>query len=319
MPTDVNGLRRPRMGEALLPLVATVCLVGLSVVAWDVSLHAPLILGTAVTVLFALRLGYRWRDIEGFMLKGFMEAAGIFPVLLAIGMVVGVWMISGTIPAMVYYGLRILRPRIFLVAAFLFSALVSVAMGTTWGTVSSVGVALTVIGQSMGFPLPLTAGAVVSGAFAGATVSPISPMAHLAATVSEVDFTDHVRNIFIHSLPALVICILCFVFLGRPYARLGADPAGSLLISQVLESTYNLSPVLFLPTILVIGLGFAGWKVVPSLMAGTITGGLVAVIYQWAKVAEVLQAMYGGYLPPNFALTFGPTRAAWSVCMMSWP
>jgi NhaC family Na+:H+ antiporter len=304
LPTDVNGLRRPRMGEALLPLVATVCLVGLSVVAWDVSLHAPLILGTAVTVLFALRLGYRWRDIEGFMLKGFMEAAGIFPVLLAIGMVVGVWMISGTIPAMVYYGLRILRPRIFLVAAFLFSALVSVAMGTTWGTVSSVGVALTVIGQSMGFPLPLTAGAVVSGAFAGATVSPISPMAHLAATVSEVDFTDHVRNIFIHSLPALVICILCFVFLGRPYARLGADPAGSLLISQVLESTYNLSPVLFLPTILVIGLGFAGWKVVPSLMAGTITGGLVAVIYQGAKVAEVLQAMYGGYLPPNFALDF---------------
>ena len=177
-------------------------------------------------------------------------------------------------------------------------------MGTTWGTVSSVGVALTVIGQSMGFPLPLTAGAVVSGAFAGATVSPISPMAHLAATVSEVDFTDHVRNIFIHSLPALVICILCFVFLGRPYARLGADPAGSLLISQVLESTYNLSPVLFLPTILVIGLGFAGWKVVPSLMAGTITGGLVAVIYQGAKVAEVLQAMYGGYLPPNFALDF---------------
>ena len=95
------------------PLGVTVCLVGLSVLRWDVSLHAPLILGTFVTVLFALRLGYRWRDIEGFMLKGFMEAAGIFPVLLAIGMVVGVWMISGTIPAMVYYGLRILRPRIF--------------------------------------------------------------------------------------------------------------------------------------------------------------------------------------------------------------
>jgi len=251
-----------------------------------------------------LRLGYRWRDIEGFILKGFTEAASIFPVLLAIGTVVGVWMISGTIPAMVYYGLRVLWPRVFLVAAFLFSALVSVAMGTTWGTVSSVGVALAVIGQSMGFPLPLTAGAVVSGAFAGATVSPISPMAHLAATVTEVDFTEHVRNVFLHSLPALVICILCFVFLGKPYARIGADPAERLLISQALESAYNLSPVLFLPTVLVIGLGFAGWKVVPSLMAGTITGGLVAIIYQGAKVAEVFQAMYSGYLPPDFPLDF---------------
>ncbi len=213
-------------------------------------------------------------------------------------------MISGTIPAMVYYGLRVLWPRVFLVAAFLFSALVSVAMGTTWGTVSSVGVALAVIGQSMGFPLPLTAGAVVSGAFAGATVSPISPMAHLAATVTEVDFTEHVRNVFLHSLPALVICILCFVFLGKPNARIGADPAERLLISQALESAYNLSPVLFLPTVLVIGLGFAGWKVVPSLMAGTITGGLVAIIYQGAKVAEVFQAMYSGYLPPDFPLDF---------------
>ncbi|NLN17169.1 MAG: hypothetical protein GX182_07625, partial [Firmicutes bacterium] len=293
-----------RMGEALFPLGVTVCLVGLSVLRWDVSLHAPLILGTFVTVLFALRLGYRWRDIEGFILKGFTEAASIFPVLLAIGTVVGVWMISGTIPAMVYYGLRVLWPRVFLVAAFLFSALVSVAMGTTWGTVSSVGVALAVIGQSMGFPLPLTAGAVVSGAFAGATVSPISPMAHLAATVTEVDFTEHVRNVFLHSLPALVICILCFVFLGKPYARIGADPAERLLISQALESAYNLSPVLFLPTVLVIGLGFAGWKVVPSLMAGTITGGLVAIIYQGAKVAEVFQAMYSGYLPPDFPLDF---------------
>jgi NhaC family Na+:H+ antiporter len=292
------------MGEALFPLGVTVCLVGLSVLRWDVSLHAPLILGTFVTVLFALRLGYRWRDIEGFILKGFTEAASIFPVLLAIGTVVGVWMISGTIPAMVYYGLRVLWPRVFLVAAFLFSALVSVAMGTTWGTVSSVGVALAVIGQSMGFPLPLTAGAVVSGAFAGATVSPISPMAHLAATVTEVDFTEHVRNVFLHSLPALVICILCFVFLGKPYARIGADPAERLLISQALESAYNLSPVLFLPTVLVIGLGFAGWKVVPSLMAGTITGGLVAIIYQGAKVAEVFQAMYSGYLPPDFPLDF---------------
>jgi len=167
-----------------------------------------------------------------------------------------------------------------------------------------VGVALAVIGQSMGFPLPLTAGAVVSGAFAGATVSPISPMAHLAATVTEVDFTEHVRNVFLHSLPALVICILCFVFLGKPYARIGADPAERLLISQALESAYNLSPVLFLPTVLVIGLGFAGWKVVPSLMAGTITGGLVAIIYQGAKVAEVFQAMYSGYLPPDFPLDF---------------
>jgi NhaC family Na+:H+ antiporter len=306
VPRDVqrNGFRRPRMGEALFPLVVTMFLVGLSVLKWDVPLHAPLILGTFVTVLFALRLGYRWSDIEGFMLKGFEEAASIFPVMLAIGMVVGVWMISGTIPAMVYYGLKVLKPRIFLVAAFLFSALVSLAMGTTWGTVSSVGVALTAIGQSMGFPLPLTAGAVVSGAFAGATVSPISPMAHLAVTITEVDFTKHARNVFIHSLPALVISIAFYIFMGKPYAGVGADPADALLISKALQGTYNLSPILFLPTILVIGLGFAGWKVVPSLMVGTITGGLVGIIYQGAKVSEVVQAMYSGYLPPNFPLDF---------------
>ncbi|MGI6038111.1 MAG: Na+/H+ antiporter NhaC family protein [Limnochordia bacterium] len=299
-----KDVRQPTVLEALLPLAATITLIVLAVVRWGLPLQIPLSLGLFITALFLFPLGYRWKDIQSFMIQGFLDGCSIFYVLLAIGLIIGIWMISGTIPALVYYGLQILQPRSFLVAAFSIGFLVTICMGSTWGAVSSIGVALVAIGQSFQIPAPQAAGAVLSGIFLATTISPISPLANLAASVSGADFNRHVRQVMIYNFPALLISILFFFFLGLSYAGGTGLESGLTEIMKAIERAYQMGPALFLPAILVVILGILGWQTLPTLVIGGITGGLIAVVVQGADLLQVAHAAYAGYLPENFPLTF---------------
>jgi len=189
----------PSLGLALLPVILTLALLGVQIFYFgDFTPHIPLAIGLAITALVGIKQGLRWKDIEEGIFHVIHVSMPSVSVLILVGMIVGVWIASGTVPTLIYYGLTILSPQIFLAAAMILCSVVSLSLGTSWGTVGTVGLALMGIGAGFEIPMYWTAGAVVSGAFFGDKVSPLSDTTNLAPAVTGTDVFSHIKNMMPH-------------------------------------------------------------------------------------------------------------------------
>ncbi len=281
---------------ALLPVLILLGALWLFVVHFrDLGLtaHIPLILATVVASLFALKLGYTWSHIQQSMVRGISIGLAAILILSIIGILVATWIQAGIVPAMIAYGLSTLSPSIFLGAACVICALVSLATGSSWSTAATVGVALIGVGESLGLPRPLVAGAIISGAYFGDKMSPLSDTTNLAPAVAGTDLFDHVRHMIYTAGPALLVSLVAFVIIG--WNRDGAVNAAQVeAIQTTIATAYVIHPLLLAGPLLVVFMVILRIPALPALVGGCFLGGIVAWAVQGVPLGEILGSAFSG-------------------------
>ena len=289
--------RKATLFESLIPIVFLIIILALSLMVFKVDPQIPLLLGTAVASLIGVyRLGFKWSELEDGIIETIKMAIQAILILLIVGTLIGTWILSGVVPSMIYWGLNILSPSIFLVATLLICSIVSVSTGSSWTTAGTVGIALLGIGQTLGIPSPVIAGAIISGAYFGDKMSPLSDTTNLAPAMAGATLFDHIKHMMYTTVPAYVIAIVIYAILGVKYAGQSLDMAQINIIKETLVSNFNtLSPILLLAPVSVIAMVILKLPALPALLTGTLIGGAFAIIFQGASLGDVMSAMHYGY------------------------
>nr|WP_078414758.1 Na+/H+ antiporter NhaC [Priestia abyssalis] len=282
-------------GLALLPLVGMMTAMAVTIIVFEGSPHVPLILGSLIAAFIAWRLGYNWKTIEDGMYKGILLVLPAVLILIVVGMIIGSWIGGGVIASMTYYGLKLLSPTYFLVAIALICAVVSLAIGSSWSTMATIGVAGMGIGMSMGIPAPMIAGAVISGSYFGDKMSPLSDTTLLASGLSGANLFDHIRHMVYTTLPGLVIALGVYWYLGRGFTSDTVDAGEIDKVLNTLQDQFIVSPWLLLIPAFVIFLVSRKVPALPALIIGVILGSLAHVFVQGGSAADAVTTLQGGF------------------------
>lgn len=258
--------------------------------------HIPILSAAVVGALVAVLSGYKWVDIQEGIVVTIKMSMGAILILMIIGMVIGTWILAGIVPTMIYYGLQLIAPGIFLVATALICAIVSVATGSSWTTAGTVGIALIGVGEGFGIPLPMVAGAIISGAYFGDKMSPLSDTTNLAPAMAGAKLFDHIRHMVYTTGPSLLIALVLYAILGLRYRQSNLDLEGIRLILDGIESHFTVSVWLLLPPLLVIVMVIRRIPAIPGLIGGTVLGGLFAAVFQGSGLTEIVRAAHYGFV-----------------------
>lgn len=278
--------------EALLPVIILVTMLAYNVYVFgDDALSGSnqfiLLLGGAVAALVGFRNKVSYKTMMNEVAENVKSTSGAILILLMVGALAGTWLISGIIPAMIYFGLQVLNPTIFLAATLIICAVISIATGSSWTTAATVGIALIGIGEALGISLGMTAGAVLSGAYFGDKMSPMSDTTNLAPAMAGTDLFTHIKYMAYTTVPTIVVTLIVFVILGFFQNATGKADVDTLLTD--IDAAFNISPWLFLVPIIVIVLIIKKTPPLVALLAGTILGGIFALIFQPEVVAQVAE------------------------------
>lgn len=288
--------KRITLGVSLIPIISLVLFLAVAVFKFEASPHIPLIAASAVAGLVATYIGYTWKEIESGMLKSINMGMQAILILMIIGTIIGTWILSGVVPTMIYYGLQILSPSVFLVATAIICAVVALSTGSSWTTVGTVGIALVGVGKGLGMPEPMIAGAIISGAYFGDKMSPLSDTTNLAPAMAGATLFDHVRHMLYTTGPSFLIALVIYGVLGMKYAGGDVDSESINLILNTLNSQFNINLMLLVPPLLVIALVIFKVPAIPGLVGGTIIGGIFAVIFQGAGLESILASAQSGFV-----------------------
>jgi NhaC family Na+:H+ antiporter len=287
--------RDPYLWEALISILGLIFFISLAIVVYEADAHVPILLGVLVAAVVGLRAGFTWKEIETGMLNGITNSLQAIVILCIIGILIGVWILSGVVPTLLYYGLKILHPTIFLPAALIICSITSLATGTSWGTTGTIGIALIGIGEGLGFPLPVVAGAVLSGAYFGDKMSPLSDTTNMAPAMVGTDLYTHIKHMSYttgvsYGLTLVIEFILGFFF--------GGGQANLEKVNQILtgiEAQFSINPLLLIPPALVMILAIRKIPAVPGIVIGILSAGVLGAIFQGNSFGNLLSAAYGGY------------------------
>ncbi len=276
--------RRPRLIEALIPVIFLTVLISINVFifgddALGGSNQMVLILSAALAAIVAIRLGHKYETLHKGIVKAIGSAMSAILILLLIGALAGTWLLSGIVPSMIYYGLQILNPTIFLVAACIVSAIVSLATGSSWSTVATLGVALLGIGRTLGIPEGIIGGAIISGAYFGDKMSPLSDTTNLAPAMAGTDLFTHIRYMAWTTVPSISIALIIFLMIGLFRSQDGIINDIEPVLAAI-DGTFKVTPWLFLVPALVITLIVRKVPALPALLAGTLAGAAFALVFQ---------------------------------------
>lgn len=285
---------KPDSKTAVIALLTVIAVILISI-RTALVLETALVLGAMTAALFGLYLGLSWKEIESGMINGIKNALGASLILIIIGMVIGSWILSGTIQTMVYYGLEFLSPGIFLPAAFLLAAITSILIGSSFGTIATMGIVLLGVAEGLGVPKAITVGAIVSGAMLGDKISPMSDSTNLTAAMSSTDLFDHIKSMLYVSAPAALISLILYTLIGTFYLDGGADLANINQILSSLSQNFNISLWTLIPPALMLLLSLFKVPAIASLSISFITASIFAVLTQGASFAEILNAAASGY------------------------
>ena len=298
-----NTHSKPTLFQAFIPIIFLVIALFINVrIFGDSSLDGSnqiiLILSAGVATLVALKLGYKWETIQNGIVKSISSAMASIIILLLIGCLAGTWLLSGIVPAMIYYGLQILNPTIFLFAACIICSIVSMATGSSWTTAATVGIALIGIGQALGLNEGMVAGAILSGAYFGDKMSPLSDTTNLAPAMAGTDLFTHIRYMTLTTVPSIVIALILFLILGFTSSGSGEITETGEILTAI-TSRFNINGWLFLVPLAVIGMILKKMPAIPAILIGALLGAVFALIFQPDVVASV--AVWEG---ANWEVTF---------------
>ncbi|MDB2415680.1 Na+/H+ antiporter NhaC [bacterium] len=277
--------------SALTPIVFLIGLLSLNVFLYgDNALgganQLALLLAASLAAIIGTRKGFKWKDILNGVSKSISSTTPAIIILLLIGSLAGTWLISGIVPTMIYYGLQIISPKIFLVAACIICAIVSLASGSSWSTIATVGIALLGIGNALNISEGLVAGAIISGAYFGDKMSPLSDTTNLAPAMAGTDLFTHIRYMMYTTIPTFIITLIIFLIVGLSFENNQNIESVNNLLSAI-ENRFVISPWLFLVPVGVLVLIIKKVPALPALLAGTLLGGIFAIIFQPHLIVEL--------------------------------
>ncbi|GAB2675707.1 Na+/H+ antiporter NhaC [Aliiglaciecola aliphaticivorans] len=270
--------------DALIPIVILVCLLCSSVYWYGSdSSYGPnqiaLIFAMFIASAVGIKNGYTWKEIEEGIVSGISLSLGAILILLAVGALIGSWMLSGTVPTLIYYGLELLNPSLFYTATCLICAVVAMSIGSSWTTAATVGVALMGVANGMGMSEAIAAGAAVSGAYFGDKISPLSETTNLAPAIAGTNLFEHIQYMLWTVVPSIVLTLIIFTFLGFNSSQ--ESSAQSILDMQnLLASEFNLGIHLLIPLLVLLGLALKKVPAFPAVSIGAILGGIWAAVFQ---------------------------------------
>lgn len=283
--------KEPNLLQALIPIFFLITLLVINVIYFgdhtlDGGNQVVLILSAAVAGSIAVYLGNSWSYIRTRIVKSISSAMPSILILLLIGALAGTWMISGVVPAMIYYGLKIFHPSIFLFASVVISGIVSLATGSSWSTIATIGIALIGIGKTMGLSEGIIAGAIVSGAYFGDKMSPLSDTTNLAPAMAGTDLFTHIRYMTITTVPSITITLIIFLILGFTY-DFGPESADVSAVLTSIDTRFNINGWLFIVPVFLVTIIIMKVPPLPSILAGSLAGGAFAIIFQPELIYEV--------------------------------
>ena len=260
------------------------------------SILFALLAANIVVAAYSLILGIPWQQVEGSIIKG---ATGVFTavlIMMMVGIITGVWMISGSVPTLLYYGLKTISPAVFLPLSFILCILTALATGTSWGTAATMGVALIGVSAGLGIPLPVTAGCIISGAVVGDKLSPLSDTTLLASASTKTYLYDHIVSMFYTTVPVGLVALIIYTVIGLKYAKASTASFESInVLLTGIDSTFNTSVLVLIPPILVLVLSM---KKVPALIVFSISivvSIIWAMLFQGAGFNEIIEVAVNGF------------------------
>jgi len=257
--------------------------------------HIPLVTAAVVAGIVAALSGYKWPEIQDGIVNTIKLSMSSILILMIIGMIIGTWILAGIVPTMIYYGLKLISPSIFLVATALICSIVSLATGSSWTTAGTVGIALIGVGKGFGIPLPMVAGAIISGAYFGDKMSPLSDTTNLAPAMAGANLFDHIRHMVYTTGPSLAIALILYGILGLKYRQTELNLEAIQKILDGITTQFYITPLLLLPPLLVIIMVILRIPAIPGLIGGTFLGALFAWIFQGAGLSEIVKAAHYGF------------------------
>lgn len=268
-------------------------------VMWTKKISVPaslIIIITLICVISSYVLKYSFSDLMEMMAESIKNGTFGLLFFVAIGGLIASWMMAGTVPAIIYYGLKMISPKIFLPAGFLLCSVTSLCTGTSWGTVGTMGIALVGIGQGMGIPLPVTAGMVVSGATFGDKMSPVSDTPNLTSISAGADLYETIKAMITTMTPAFIIAFILFTVEGFKFGNSSMNYKIIKETTSVLSDNFNLNPVVLIPIAVLIVLAVKKVPSLPSMAIAIVTGMVVAVIFQGCSITECLEGLNSGFV-----------------------
>lgn len=291
--------RETRLYEALITFTVLIAVMAVGIIKFAVDPHIPMFIGVCVAAVMALIIGYDWDSIETAMKDGIYRALQAVIILAIIGILVGVWIVSGVVPAMIYYGLKLLAPSIFLIAAVLICSVTSIATGSSWGTMGTMGLALMGIAVGLNIPAPAAAGAIMAGAYFGDKMSPLSDTTNLAPAMAGTDVFTHIKFMLLPTGIAYAISLVFFGVIGMKYAAAAASADTSAIVemSTGLTDLFNINPALLLPPVIVIVAVSLKIPAIPGITLGIFAGAIVGMIFQGdnCNLGALLSAGMNGF------------------------
>ncbi|MED4612773.1 malate-H+/Na+-lactate antiporter MleN [Bacillus subtilis] len=291
----MKDVRLPTLFEIIIVLGVFLALVLSFTVFLDLPIQLALFVSWFIAMLLGIRLGYSYKDLQNAIAHGISNGLEAVLILVSVGALIGTWIAGGVVPTLIYYGLEFIHPSIFLLATLIICSIMSVATGTSWGTVGTAGIAMIAIGEGLGIPLPLVAGAILSGAYFGDKLSPLSDSTVLASSLSKVDVLAHVRAMLYLSIPAYVITAILFTVVGFMYGGKNIDLDKVEFLKSSLQNTFDIHIWMLIPAVLVIVLLAMKKPSMPVIVIGALLGAIWAVVFQGMDIAHAIATAYNGF------------------------
>jgi NhaC family Na+:H+ antiporter len=276
-------IKPPSFLDALIPIIVLVIFLTSAIALYgDEGTAGPiqvaLIMSMLVAALVGLKNGHRWADMGRAAVEGIATAMGAIFILLAVGALVGTWSMAGTVVTLVHYGVQILSPNWYYLATVIICAVLALSIGSAWTVAGTLGVGLIGIADALGVSPEITAGAVISGAYFGDKMSPLSETTNLAPAVAGTDLFTHIKGMLWTTVPSILIAVAIFGVVG--YTGTYRAPLDLTVVLQVLESIYNIGPLTLIPLLVVLVLSLMRVPAFGAIIVGALVGGLMAVLLQ---------------------------------------
>lgn len=288
--------QKPTFLQSIIPLFAVAVFLGIGYGIYHLNVEILLIAAAAVAAFIGLRLGYSYKEMENGFIKSMMKGMPAMLIVIVVGTIIGSWIACGTIPMLIYYGLKIISPQYFLVTASLVCSIISVVTGTSYGTVGTLGVAFMGIAHGLGIPLGQAAGAIVAGAYFGDKLSPFSDTTNLAPIAAGSNLYDHIKHMLWTTAPAWILGLVVYFFLGFHTLHAGnVSLVKTEMIMQTIQANFTFSWWLLLPPAITLFSAVFKKPIIPNMLLSSFVAVIFAIVFQHTNLTASIATMATGF------------------------
>lgn len=292
----IREKKKPGLLVSLVPLMVMALFLGIGYGVYGMKAEVLLIGSATAAALLSFSLGFRWKELEEGIVDSISRAMPAMLIVICVGLMIGSWIASGTIPMLIFYGLKIISPTYFLVTACVVCSVVSLFTGTSWGTVGTIGIAFIGVAQGLGVPAGPAAGAIVAGAYFGDKISPFSDTTNLAPIAARSNLFDHIRHLLWTTAPAWLIGLVIYFFVGLKFQGDVQTPEKLFLITGAIRDNFTFSVFLLIPPVITLYFAVRKLPTIPGMVLSSLMASALAVIFQGKAVTTVVKAMTTGYI-----------------------